>query len=110
MLLVATGRAMATAFLEQGADAGNAVMERFDAASDAMRSHVEPFVKSYVGRFNDGLCRIERHQQVQPQPSEGWPPGIAGGPNGGRVRHDLQSLDHAEYFMNSANPSTRPRR
>ena len=62
--LVVTGQAMATAFLEQGTEAGNTVMEKFDAASDAMRGFIEPFVKTYVGRFNQGLLAIEQ-QQVQ---------------------------------------------
>jgi hypothetical protein len=62
--LVITGQAMAVAFLEKGTEEGNRVMEKFDAASDAMRGYLEPFVQSYVGRFNNGLTRIE-HQQVQ---------------------------------------------
>ena len=60
--LVATGQAMAVAFLEQGTAEGNRVMEKFDGASDAMRGYLEPFVKTYVGRFNDGLAQIELRQ------------------------------------------------
>lgn len=60
--LVATGQAMAAAFLEQGTAEGNRVMEKFDAASDAMRGCLDPFVKTYVGRFNEGLSLIERRQ------------------------------------------------
>lgn len=62
--LVTTGQAMAVAFLEQGTAEGNRVMEKFDAASDAMRGYLDPMVKTYVGRFNEGLSQIER-QQVQ---------------------------------------------
>jgi len=59
---VATGRAMATAFLTQGTAEGNVVMEKFDAASDHLRGLLDPFVQDYVARFNASLTATEQQQ------------------------------------------------
>ena len=62
--LVTIGQTMATAYLNQGTTEGNVVMEKFDAASDKMRTTLESFAKTNVDRFNQGLTETEHRQDV----------------------------------------------
>ena len=62
--LVTIGQAMATAYLNQGTEAGNVVMEKFDAASDKMRATLETFSKNYVEKFNSSLSSTEVRQEM----------------------------------------------
>lgn len=59
---VNTGKAMSMAFLSDGTDQGNKLMEAFDTSSDRIRSSLNPFVEDYVSRLQGGLKDIERRQ------------------------------------------------
>ena len=60
---VSTGKAMSLAFLADGTDQGNRLMEDFDAASDRIRSNMNPFVEDYVARLQGSLKDIESQQR-----------------------------------------------
>ena len=54
---VNTGKAMSMAFLSDGTDQGNKLMEAFDTSSDRIRSSLNPFVEDYVSRLQGGTQR-----------------------------------------------------
>ena len=60
---VNTGKAMSMAFLSDGTDQGNKLMEAFDTSSDRIRSSLNPFVEDYVSRLQGELKDIERRQR-----------------------------------------------
>jgi methyl-accepting chemotaxis protein len=60
---VSTGKAMSLAYLADGTDQGNRLMEDFDAASDRIRSNMNPFVEDYVARLQGSLKDIESQQR-----------------------------------------------
>jgi methyl-accepting chemotaxis protein len=60
---VNTGKAMSLAFLSDGTDRGNRLMEDFDAASDRIRSSMNPFVEDYVSRLQGSLKDLESQQR-----------------------------------------------
>ncbi len=61
--LVASGRDMATAYLEQGTEQGNVIMAKFDATKAQMYQLLEPMVEGYVQGFNQRLTSTEVQQQ-----------------------------------------------
>ncbi len=57
------GQEMATAYVNQGSEAGNAIMGKFDKATDELSAALEPIVKENLDALHDGLQTNARQQE-----------------------------------------------
>ena len=54
------GRAMAEAYIEQGAEAGNAMMGEFDEAAETLMAAVNPFIESQMVELDESMASVVR--------------------------------------------------
>ncbi len=57
-----TGRQMATAFVTQGTEAGNTIMQQLDKDSEHLQATLTPLAEGQIGHFNSSLAAVSRQQ------------------------------------------------